>query len=473
MPDTAVPVSASPPTVAPPAVTPPSSIDLIDNAAHPAVGEQPATQTNPAAPAPAGVDVPEEPGLAIGAPNVPAAADSPVFGIQLSGQAVAGVAVLLALAVIAPLFMSDRGDMDKFALLCLLPAVAAAVWVAYAKRDEVHFRQVFIRFAGGWLLLTPISWFGACMLLMVWFTIAVLFLFNVLPVTLGAIIFWLGVFASIVTMEEILKCIVLKNYDNIGSMPNPAHYPLYSAATAMGMGSAASYYLILFIRSLLDAAALNDCRYEADYTSTPTPVPSGLSRAPLATSPPVTSMSRAQCKANSVTPGQLAMLIIVCIVLLQPMQILASYHLGLIIARVQVLHHKVAEPLQIAPIVAVRTLFFFGFIAGTLYIGAMGWLMPLFTLLIYVVFVKFYEKSMPRAYLDRVGYLNLFGYGAIASDDIDEDDLSMEAAAQPRMAQQPSPPQPQPQHTFPTMPVATAAALQITHSPPVSPGDEV
>jgi hypothetical protein len=453
-------------------MVPPAATDANDNQPHPSIeasGRQSSTGsitvTSPPHAATVDHGVDEDDGTA-----APLAADAPLYGVPVTVPVVATTAACLFIAIVAPLAMSDRSSIDRLALLCLLPAAVAALVIAIFKRDTVHFRQVFLRFSFGWMLLTPMSWLTACLVIMVWLTVFVIVLSNFLPPLAAGLVLYLGIFASIVTMEEVLQWVVLTHYDQVNNLPNPSLYPWYSSATAMGMGSASSYYLILFLRSLVDAAIAANCsdRYYSSPAASPSaphtqgpgdfkPVDDStaarLARAmTAATAAPDSSSSNSGCDGQKLTSSSLIVIIVVCVLLLQPMQCLANYHLGLVVARIHVLKHDIRQSMHITPIVLARTLFFFGALVCPLMWGPVGFLVPVLTLATYALSVKYYERNMPRDYLSRVGYLNLFGYGALPQDDD-------EATAGPPIPNGPS--AIQPADAFPPPPGAHRSARNV------------
>lgn len=361
----------------------------------------------------------------------PEAADAAFCTIPLTTGSVAALGAMLALAMFAPIALSDRATVDFLALLCLLPAVAYFGYVGVFRRDDVHFRQVFARFAMGWMLLMPLSWIGACVII-VMCVIMVLVLSAILPLPgiVFGLLFYACVVFAITGLETTFQWAVVTRQDNVASMAaNPRRYPFYGAAVALGMSSASCYYLILFLRSIADAANRSRCQEGwgegGDHVQQHNATAShDGSRAP----PTATHRQSSSCGDETMTSGEFIGLIVACVAFIQPMMCLASYHLGLIAARVQTLQHPIDPKKHIGPLILVRAVFLFFVVVGSFLLGPLNLLLLLVIFVGYTASVKYYERSMPRSYLDRVGHLNLFGYGSLPQDDPDAPPTTSAAA---------------------------------------------
>ena len=394
---------------------------------------------------PAAMDVEEEANdaddleLHSGGGNAPpAAADAAFFGIPVNGVFVGCVALALAVAVFFPLLYSERTETDKFALLCFVPTIAFALFAGIRHRGEVHFRQLVVRFAGGFLVLTPFSWVGA--LICIGFALVIVSVIAALLPLPGVVVvtlFVVCVFGSITTMEMIAMWLVLTKHDSIQNMSadnggNPRQYPFFAASIALGMSTASTYYIILFLRALIDEGNRQACASWAERgatsgpgmygNSTVEPLPEdGASNyvrafAALAAHGHNKRNSTAQCH-EQLSSGDLVVILVAAVCLIQPMMVLASYHIGLVAARIQLHDARISAVGAILPSVAFRTFFLASVIVGPIFLGPFVLLLLLITVVGFFGFIKRYEHKMPRAYLDRVGYLNLFGYGALPQGD--------------------------------------------------------
>jgi len=358
---------------------------------------------------------------------LPPPADAPFFSIPVNSGFLAIVCVCLAFGVFAPLVLSDSANTDRYALFCFVPAVLFAVYAGIRHRADVHFRQLVVRFATGFLLLAPMSWIAALICIGISLVlVSIIAAFVPLPGYVFGVLFVLLAFGSITSMEILFMWTVLTKHDSIRSLQgSPRQYPFFAAAIALGMSTASTYFLILFLRSLIDEANQQRCDrwasggdHRPTNASTVAPYPDGNARSFVALAADAARSSRSSSDCGDKVSGEeLIILLIAAVCLIQPMMVLASYHLGLVAARVQLLEARISAIAEAAPSVLFRTVFLSSFILAPRWIGPFALLLLLVIVTVFFGFIKRYEHKMPRSYLDRVGYLNIFGYGALPQSD--------------------------------------------------------
>ena len=357
--------------------------------------------------------------------------------VVLTTPIVAIFAGLLAVAICLPLVYSAK-LINLLALFCLVPACCFAVWAFFFRRDVVRFRQLFARFALSWLGLTPVALFIGCIVMVLWiFLVSMIAAVLRFPGWLLMLLIILGAIASFIFFEEMVKLLVLQKSDSYANMTNPRHYTLFNCATALGMGSCEAYYWVLLLRSMIDAA-VSAQRHAATHAPTPVPPHGGMAgdynpgggrgglagaavvalhRGFAALSMASEDEAAAEDMQSAVKPGMMISLIIATVFFIIPMHVLASYHIGLAVARVQVLQQTVSPYFPIMGALLVRTSFICALFFGNELFNGADWVLGVIIIVVYAIVVKAYEKHMPRQYLEQAGYMSFFGYGLLPSGD--------------------------------------------------------
>lgn len=312
--------------------------------------------------------------------------------------AIAAAAWLVAAAI--PLRHAQ--PIDALVVLCFVPALVLLLALR-RRRSTVPTHQLAIRMLFAWTVVFPIAIVAALIGVAVF---SVLFRFTlglVLPPAAEQFVVSYGVFVCIVLAGETAKASVQFWFDRVDAVTEAHFYPCYGSALALGEGTAEVYYLVLFIRWLIDA--VNGSTGDGSPASSPSASPSSV-----------------------VSPALFVLILVVCVSFLIPMQLLSSYHVGLALARFRLMQPSMASMAGVLVIAVVaRSAFMWAFIVGTFQLP--GIVLPvLLSLGIFVGYlwlVKRCEQNMPSSYLRAAGHMHFLGYGALPQD---EDEASAAAA---------------------------------------------
>lgn len=330
----------------------------------------------------------------------------------------AGVTVTALL----PLVLKDRHSAsDILSFLCFVPAMCLFYWGHAYQNVVAPVSQFFGKFAFGWLVLLPTAILASLVLfLFSIMTLAIIFAFAGAPPGSGLLIAFV-LACSITFSEEVLKLLVATRRDTYSSVENPKQYVLFSLYTALGLATAEGYFLSLLIREVFNAVDVVDERS------------TGHSHWNATGTDPA---SADQSSDGPVKGVAFVALIFICCLVIIPMHLLSGYHIGLGVARRDVLKQSLTTfRIVIFPFL-FRVAFLFCSVVLLPMTGAFS-LLPAFAIeATYVIFVKRAERAMPRDYLSRTGYLSAFGYGVIGSSG--DDEAAGEQATE--LPQQPPPP---------------------------------
>jgi hypothetical protein len=184
---------------------------------------------------------------------------------------------------------------------------------------------------------------------------------------------------SLVAAEELTKLAIYVWRDQRSTVARPEHFIYLGLSTALGLVSSEIFFAV---RSLAYATS-------ADGT-------------------------------ERVAPSTVVWTVIIFSGFLTPMQMLASYYIGLAAARVQVLGQlaRSALPGPVAIAVLFRTLFLAAIIIVALPGSvALGFALAIAVFGAFVVVVLRFQEGMPADYLRSTGHLNVLGYGVLPDSD--------------------------------------------------------
>lgn len=297
------------------------------------------------------------------------------------------------------LFMMQdvQHSVEYLSMTCfVLPNLLFAYMLAtrHGSSKPLPVAGIILRFVIAFVVLLPLIFLLATLLLVVMVFIVSIFHPGVAAQDALRVII---VTVVVVISEEVVKLLIYTFKDQRASMQaRPEFYIYFGLSTALGVACSEIFIIVRELTKVMDAGAEKELE-----------------------------------RQNGVPQvGEVMLLLVLLTFMMVPMQLLASYMIGLACARVLQKQSvkEVILPLLIA--ILFRTLFyvcvFTVFISYSFWMGGASCFALFLT---FTVVVLQYQQGMPAEYLRKTGYISVGGFVALASDEEGAAEAEAEQAA--------------------------------------------